>query len=487
MSISSATGRVAPLRDILAYATGDGVNSLVMNSMGFAMLYYTEALGVDYRLAALAISAATLWNALTEPLMGHITDNTRCRFGRRHPYMLFGGVFTAVCFFLMWTIPQPLRAPHLLLGYVIVINLLLRTGLTVFAVPHGALGFEICTDYTQRTTLQGMRVGFNMLINLAGPAMAWAIFFADQEGVESTKVASNYVRMGRAFSIVATAFVLLVVFATRRYMADTRPLAGIVGSRPREVLRNIRDVITDKCPRPVFLFVGIVFVGMSLVASLEMYVYVHFMEFSSNQRAVVHGAGMVACGLGGLFSPLLVRRLDKKIAVCLAVLVVAGANGVLCVLFAPGVVAPQASWRLFDGLPGPGGRVIPIAMLIFLVFHALYWAGNGILTPIAGSMIADASEIWRFRTGVLKDGSYSAMLSCITKVSMSLGLLLSGCCLDWVGFVVGSEKQSPQAVRNLAVVTFLGGAAIALVAMLALLKYSVTRDEMRRIKRALAG
>ena len=101
-------------------------------------------------------------------------------------------------------------------------------------------------------------------------------------------------------------------------------------------------------------------------------------------------------------------------------------------------------------------------------------------------MIADASEICRYRTGVLKDGSYSAMLSCITKLSMSIGLLLSGCCLNWVGFVVGSETQTWQAVRDLAIVTFLAGAVAALVAMLALLKYPVTRDYMCRIQGASA-
>ncbi len=486
MSTHPAIGRVVPFREILAYTTGDGVNSLILNSMGFCMLYYTQALGVDYRRAALALSIATLWNAVTEPVMGHITDNTRSRLGRRHPYMLLGGVFTVIFFFLVWMVPQPFRAPHLLFWYVLVVSLLLRTGITVFAVPYGALGFEICTDYNQRTTLQGMRVGANMLINLAGPAMAWAIFFRDQEHIESTSIPSNYIRMGSAFSIAALAFVLLAVFATRKHMVDTRRLPDIVGNRPREVLRSIREIIRDRCPRPVFLFAGIVFVGMSLVASLEMYVYIHFMQFSSFERTSVHAAGIVACGLGGLLSPALVRRVDKKAAACIAVVVVAAANILLAMLFIPRLLVPGADYRLPDGIPGLSGGMIPLALLAFLILHSFYWAGNGILTPIAGSMIADASEICRYRTGVLKDGGYSAMLSCITKLSVSIGLLLSGYCLNWAGFLIDNDRQTPQAVRNLAMMTFLGGAAIALVAMLALVKYPVTEQYMRDIKKALA-
>jgi glycoside/pentoside/hexuronide:cation symporter, GPH family len=480
----SVNGRLASFRDMLAYTTGDGATSLVINSMmSFVMLYYTEALGVDYRLAGLAISVAIFWNAVTEPVMGHITDNTRSRFGRRHPYMLVGGLATVFCFLAVWMIPHAFRAPHLLFWYLVFVNLLLRTAITVFSVPHGALGFEVCTDYTQRTTLQGMRVAFNMLINLAGPAMAWALFFPNTDGIESTSVASNYMRMGCVFSVAALGFVLLVVFATRQQMSDTRGMPRILSNHPVDMLRSIAAVILDRCPRPVFVFTSIAFIGMSLVAALEVYVYIHVMQFSSVERAIVHGAGIVACGLGGVLSPHLVRRVDKKAAICIAMVMAAAANLMLAVLFVP-------TW----GLPGTGycisevvGRLevgsLPAGMLLFAFFHALYWAGNGIMTPVAVSMIADASEISRYRTGVLKDGTYSSVFSCITKLSMSVGLLLSGFCLKYAGFLSGGSTQSPQALRNLAMATFLGGAAIAMIAVLGLLRYSVTRDYMAQLRK----
>ena len=475
---------------MLAYTTGDGVTSLVINSMSFAMLYYTEALGVDYRLAGLAIAAATFWNAITEPVMGHISDNTRSRFGMRHPYMLLGGLATVFCFLAIWMIPQPFRAPHLLFWYVVAVHLLLRTAITVFAVPHGALGFEVCTDYTQRTTLQGLRVAFNMLINLAGPAMAWTLFFgghqvgeSTRQVGESTRIASNYVHMGTAFGVVALGFVLLVVFATRRYAKDTRRMPRRLGNHPLDVLRNTTEVMTDRCPRPVFVFAALAFIGMSLMASLEMYVYIHVMEFSASERTIVHGGGVLACGLGGVLSPLLVRKADKKGALYIAVSIVTAANLVMAALFVPAWVVPGTTSSVFDVIRSLSGGGVPLAL--FTAFHALYWAGNGILTPVAASMIADASEIGRYRTGVLKDGSYSAVFSCVTKLSISLGLLLSGLCLDWAGFLVGAKAQSPQALRNLALITFLGGAVLALVAALPLRKYPVTRDSMTRLRNSV--
>lgn len=73
-----------PLRKIIAYSTGEGATSLTMNGIAaFAMLYYVQVLGLNSKWAGLALSVSMLWDAISDPIMGHITDNTRSRFGRR--------------------------------------------------------------------------------------------------------------------------------------------------------------------------------------------------------------------------------------------------------------------------------------------------------------------------------------------------------------------------------------------------------------------
>lgn len=484
----SARSRIAPLRDILGYAVGDGANSLVQNSIfGFSMLYYTEALKLDYAWAGIAMFVATFWDAISDPLMGHITDNTRSRFGRRHPYMLLGGVLTVLCFYFIWAVPAPFQTPHLLFWYLVVINLLLRTSITIFAVAHGALGFEICTDYTQRATLQGVRIGFNMAVNLAGPAMAWTLFFKDQPGVKSTTVAANYVDMGGVFAVAALVFVLFVVFATRKYIVDTRNSDQITGNSVRDFTRDFKEILLDPYPRTVFAFMAIVMIGMVLVSSLQMYVYVHFMKFPSFHLTIVHGSTMVGCGLGGVISPLLVRRFDKKPTVYVAVLFSVAANIALLLMFVTGFVAPDASHQMPEMIPWVGGSSVPTAMLLFLLGQGLYWCCNGVFCPIAGSMMADVSEICEYRTGIRKDGGYSAMLSFISKASLSAGLLICGYVLKGIGFDVEADTQTPVAIKRLAATTFLSGAGLALIAMLTLARYPVTREYMATIKKALAS
>ncbi|OHB54093.1 MAG: hypothetical protein A2Y12_12595 [Planctomycetes bacterium GWF2_42_9] len=106
---------MAPLVDMLCFSLGDGASSLMLNTIwGFAMLYYTNALGLDYKLAGIAMAVAVLWDAFMDPIMGYISDNTRSRFGRRHPYILVGGILLAVTFYYMWTIPHQFNHGHML-------------------------------------------------------------------------------------------------------------------------------------------------------------------------------------------------------------------------------------------------------------------------------------------------------------------------------------------------------------------------------------
>jgi len=220
-------------------------------------------------------------------------------------------------------------------------NLLLRTSVTVFAVAHGALGFEICTEYTQRSTLQGVRWGFNMLINLSGPGMAHWLFFSDTAGGgKGTAVAENYVRMGTAFSIATLFFFLFVVFATRKYIVDRSQHREFNALKPSVLFGDLWRTFLDRYPRTVFIFISAILVGIQLIAGLQMYVYVHFMNLPGGERSFVHGATMVACGLAGLLSPLLVQRFDKKPSVCFAALLTVVANGMLMLIFVTGRMKP---------------------------------------------------------------------------------------------------------------------------------------------------
>ncbi len=482
-----------PLRRIVAYATGEGASSLTTNGISaFALLYYVQVLGLSSRAAGLALSISMLWDAVSDPIMGHISDNTRSRHGRRHPYILGGGIFLAVSFFFLWFIPGSVSGPSALFWYILTVNLIVRTAWTIFGVPYYALGFEVCTGYDDRARLQSVRFIFNMSMNLLFNAGGWVLFFSDRLAaggavVDGTTVRSNYPRMGAMLALASLTLIVICFFSTKRYAYDTRHSREIKGNSLRGFYADMRDILRDRRAIIVFLFFGAAQLGMMLVAQSQLFTYRFFMNFTDVEKTVVHGATMVGFAIGALLATPLVRRLDKKPTAGVGIAMSITANLTLLLIFGGGLLAPRAVWTWPSAVPVVGGTSIPLAALVFAVFGAMYWAGSGLLAPVAMSMIADLSEINKHRTGILKDGSYAAMFSFFQKAALSVGLFITGQMLDWAGIVPEAAVQTANSARRVAMATFISGPTMALIALLVVFLYPVNRKFMMKIKAELAA
>jgi GPH family glycoside/pentoside/hexuronide:cation symporter len=466
---------------MFGYGLGECANSLIMNGFfGFAMLYYTEALKLSPSLAGMGMAVSVFWEAISEPIMGHLSDHTRSRFGRRHLWMLLGGIMMAGCFYFIWAVPAPLRGHTMpLFWYLVVMNLLLRTGLTMFFIPYVALGFEMGGDYDGRSKIQAVRQVMNMAANFAGPALAWSIFYRDIVQSDGTKVLGtsvpqNFVNMGATFSLATIGFVLLVLWLTHDRIKDTR--ANFQHDDPAKgenFWRDMKNIFCDPNPRWVFVFIFFVCVGMVLVSSLQMYVYVYFMKFEPYQKSIAHGSTMIGMGTGAAVSAWLARRLDKKGAVLLGGILSVACNGALAALFLSGLV--------------PIGT--PTALWLFVLFHASYWFGNGIMLPIGTAMIADVAALNRARTGLNKDGSYSAVFSLTMRLAISFSLMASGWTLTGIGFVEDAmhTTQAPEVIWRLGAATFIAGPLMCVISLLAIRFYPLTYEIINNLTNKYAS
>lgn len=478
----SVIGKVCSTGRMVNYSFGECANSLVMNGInGFAMICYTEALGLQPFLAGIAMSVSVLWDAVSDPIMGHISDNTHSRYGRRHSYMLFGGLLMALSFYFLWAVPDVVReSTTTIFWYLVLMNIILRTALTVYFVPYVALGFEMCTDYEGRSKLQGIRWGLNMAANLAGPAAAWSIFFRNtNDGIRATDIPANFENMGTAFAIATAFFVLLVVAVTFPYITSTKRLPSDKSDDHalKSFGKDMKEILMDPFARWVFIFVFLVGVNMVLVSSLQMYVYVYFMKFAGWRISIAHGATMVFCGIGGLLSGRMTHWFDKKGAVLSGCLLSIAANAILALVFLTGVMAVDARIAIGSGF-------LPIALIVFVLFHALYWLGGGIMLPVATAMMADISEINKMKTGVLKDGAYSACLSFILKVAVSFSMLLSGFILSGIGFdSTRAGELSANVIWRLGTAMMLAGPFVCMAAILVIRKYPVTKTFIEQIRK----
>jgi Na+/melibiose symporter-like transporter len=264
--------------------------------------------------------------------------------------------------------------------------------------------------------------------------------------------------MGLSFAAVSLLCMLAVLVLTRKYVSDSRQMVA-AGNSVRGVIKDMREIVADPYPRYVFGFIIVVTVGISLVSSLQMYLYEHFMKFSGMEKSIVHGGSMIGFGIGSLVASSVSKRFDKKGTVFLAAILSIGSNVILAALFLPGVLVPGASTTLFSW-------TIPHGFLVFAFFHALYWSGNGVIFPTATSMMADVSELNGIRTGINKDGAYAAVYSFALTCAISLASLISGYSLTLIGFEPGKGiLQGAETLWRLCAVTLLAGPLISLVSL----------------------
>lgn len=453
----------------VAYGSGEAAFSVINNGLfGFALLFYTEALGLSASMAGVALSVSVFWEAVSEPLMGNLSDRTRTRFGSRYPWIAAGALLMAASFYAIWSPPAFVRGDQSrVFFYLVAANLVLRTGMTMFFIPYLALGFEIAPDYDDRTRLQGVRWVCNMVANFAGPGLVWVAFLGDRTLADGTVVkgtaqAAGYQTMGLSFAAAALVLTAVLLASCRTTAGDNRDLPRPPGSGLRGFWSHMGPIAFDREARSIYVLITLLVMGMVIFSSLQGYIYVHFLILSPVERSVVHGSTMAAAAIGALLVTPLARRLDKR-----------GAAAAALGLGIFGLVGLAASF-LTGWLPRSGGP----AVAVFIVFQGLYWLASGALLPIATAMIGDVAELRRFQGRAAAEGGYAAMFSLMWRLGTSFSLLVSGWLLTAIGFDGASSAPPSSAVSwRLGAAACACGMAFYLVSLAWLARLRLDRTE----------
>jgi len=461
---------------------GHGALSLTLNGIyTYAMLYYTQARGLPFAKAGVAFAIASLWDAIFDPAIGHISDNTRTRWGRRHPYILVGGVLMAVSFYLIWAVPAFVVHSGDFVLYFICINILYRTSFAIFSIPFVALGFEVCTEYLQRSQLQGTCMAVSMITSVLGPGLGWIIFFPDHGtgGREATSVVANFLHMGTTFAIASLGFTVVVLVATRRYIGNARGVPAAPGSSLGAIYGDSGRIIANRYLLPIIIFFCIGLTGSIFFSTMQGYLYVYFMHLTSLQKVIIHSGGMLLCGLGAVVGAPLARKFDKKSTVCIGAAIASGGCLLAAILFLGGVLNPGTMCLV-------GGHGVPIAVIAFGACGMLFWLGSGVYQSTAWSMVADVAEANELSSGVRQDAGHAAVFAFTYKLTISAGTILASASLAWAGFVNGSDHQTPHALHGLVFLGFGLGSLFAFLVIPVALRYPITREFMAKVKADLA-
>ncbi len=387
-----------PLGVKLGFGIGDMGGNLFFTAMGFWSLFYlTDVAGLPAAAAGFAVLIGKIWDAVTDPAMGFISDRTRTRFGRRRPYFLFGSVPLFLC--MWWFFSAPLFS-SVSLGVVWAAFVLccLNTAYTIVNIPYGSLTPELTKDYTERNALNGFRFSFAVIGTILGAAVVLPIV-----GLAGDDTRRGFSYVGFVFGLVMALSILITFFSVReRDHSNDPPLTEKFFETFLHVFKNktyVRLLIVYACN-----LTGITFVQTILVYYFK-YIY--------------NNEGMTTIAM-----------------ICLLV------TAMICIPISVLAAKKTGKKRLYQialGIIALGCTAIFLFGHIFgmtytLVVMIIAGIGLGFAYVPPFSMLPDVIEVEAAQTGKRKEGAYYGMWTFVSKLGIALAPALTGLVLSLSGF-----------------------------------------------------
>jgi Na+/melibiose symporter-like transporter len=424
--------------DKIAYGTGNLATGAAMQVLGTYIVFYaTAVLGLPGSAIGAIMGLSILWDAVTDPVMGYVSDKTRHRgLGRRHPYMIIGALGIAIVNSLVWTIDTALGLPARLVLITVYI-FLFKTFMTIYVTPYTALGAELSVDYNERTAIQGIKSVFFVLglafVSVAG--LYW--FFKPTVDFPAGQLnPAAYVAMGLATSIAVLVAALASFMPTLKYLprikARSQAFAHI---RPASFKDSMARALGNRPFRMVVLAYMFSNLASALLANLGLHVFTYTFGLGSGQIATVVGIQFLFAILSQPFWAAESRRLGKRAALVTGF----GLSILGSVYFVVLVLLHQ---------------LLNANVYVFIPFAVTVGSGIGALFTLPLSMVADTVDLDEADGGARIEGVYFGALTLVYKVSQAAVLLVIGILLDIAGFNPALASQRPGTVLTLGL--FLG-------------------------------
>ncbi len=430
---------------IVSYSLPALGTGLVMLSIAvYLPNYYTDELGLSAGMLSWVLMAGRLWDAVTDPAMGHLSDRTQSRWGRRRPYFLLSAIPLWIVFYFTWApvsgLSQAGLFTHLLLCY-----LVLFTFWTIFWVPYISLGMELTPNYHERTRIFGMRQGFYLIGTAVGMLAPEA--FAKMAGGPQV----GYPRMAIVFGGIACVL-MLVAFAKVR----ERPEGAQAGHFPffaglRVTFRNRAFVVL------MFTYL-IALVGGSFIAPLTLYVA----KYVIKSREVVPLVMLSYLAGSVLAIPFWVRLSGKigKNRTWSAGMLLATA------VYATSYAYHEGTWQLW------------------IVLAAIVGAANACTMTLGPSISADVIDSDELETGRRREGAFMGIWSFMDKAAIGIAIFVGMQGLEAIGYVP-NQDQTEEVVFGIKFLYCIVPAACHLAAVLVFQRFPITADVHASIRAQL--
>jgi GPH family glycoside/pentoside/hexuronide:cation symporter len=402
-------------RTKLVYGFGDTGFSLTSTILGaYFAIFLTDVVGIAPRVAAAAIFVGRSWDYINDPLIGHISDRTRTRWGRRRPFLLFGPLPFALAFALLWFRP-PWESELALAVYYAMAYVVFDAAATFVYMPYFALTPELTLDYDERTALTSYRMFFSILGGLVAFTIPLMIV-----GTFTPENAPRVLTMGLIFGFISALPLLLTFFGTRERQE-------FIEQEQPSLIRSLRAAREN---RP-FIFGLIIFlltwVSVSVLESTLLY-FVKYVVQRESQSDLIMAVIFVTAIFALPFWEWTSRRWSKRWA----------------------YIAGIAFWAVVQIVMITLNPLSGMPLLLFLC--VLAGIGVGAAHVIPWSIIPDAIEWDELQTGERHEGMFYSLITLMQKVASSIAIPLVLLLLDATGYVPNASQQPVSALWGIRVV-----------------------------------
>jgi len=454
--------------DKFAYGIGNFSTGTSMQVISvFLVFYCINILNISGSFVGIATSAGIVWDAVTDPLMGYISDCTRLKkLGRRHLYILIGSIGLALSNFLLWSIsPNWTGKTKILILFICLFAI--KTFSTIYVTPYTALGAELTNDYNERTSIQSIKTIF-FLAGLAFATVAvLALFFKPTaEYPMGQKNPAAYPVMGFYTSLIILILALVCFFVTKKYIPI---LNENIEEKPAEfklssMFHSFLEVLKNKNFKAVgfpYMFSNLV---TALITGLGMTVFTDVFLLTSGEISLILAVLLGFSVISQPFWTMTSKKLDKKPALkqSIVLCIIASCLLVLLVIFKNSVKGNAP---------------------IFFPFAALAGFGIGGLMSLPLSMIADIIDTEEFDTGVRSEGTYYGCLTLLYKLGQSIAMLLVGNVLH----LLDTTKISPNTNEYiLGFILSIGSILFFILAIISLMSYNLSKEKIAEVQNEIA-
>lgn len=421
-TVNNSEHRV-PLNQLVVYGAGGLIPIALFNIAGQLIgLIGNISLGLSAFWLGTILIIPRIWDGISDPLMGHISDNTRSRWGRRRPYVLIGGITVALSFVMMWWVPKHSSVQGWFpsdsafewfqLAYIFISLMFFYTAMTVFEIPHGALGLEMSPNPHERTRLCSAKSFFGNLFAMGTP---WLFALA---GLEFFKGAGGSEADGMRYVSIVVAVIMIPVsiwwFIALQEPSSVR-LKNASAEKKTEFWSDMKYIVSNRNFLFLMVCVFILALGFNFVGLLNYYISIFYI-FGGDKTAAgpllgINGTIWAVTGLLAVF-PLnwLAPKFGKRETLIISIVLMCAAQ--LSKIFCYNPTYPYLV-------------IIPTILLS---------AGMLFFFTLSSAMLGDICDEDDLKTGKRNEGSYYSVFWWFVKMGTAIASFVTGILIVFTQF-----------------------------------------------------